>query len=73
MVNIASKIVKGGLEAIAKKLPRKSKAVLEAEGYYHPIGGGLKLSKPALVTTFGQFCGQLKQHRDTNTSALSWL
>jgi hypothetical protein len=47
MVNIASKIVKGGLEAIAKKLPRKSKAVLEAEGYYHPIGGGLKLSKPA--------------------------
>ena len=50
-MGIVSKTVKGGLEAaaeaIAKKLPRKSKAILEAEGYYHPIGGGLKLSKPA--------------------------
>jgi hypothetical protein len=46
-MGIASKIVKGGLEAVAKKLPRKSKAVLEAEGYYHPIGNKLKLSKPA--------------------------
>ena len=44
---MAFKIIKGGLEAVAKKLPRKSKAILEAEGYYHPIGGGLKLSKPA--------------------------
>ena len=46
-MGIASKIVKGGLEALAKKAPRKSKAVLEAEGYYHPIGNKLKLSKPA--------------------------
>jgi len=46
-MGIASKIVKGGLEAVAKKLPRKSKALLEAEGYYHPIGNKLKLSKPA--------------------------
>ena len=90
-MGIASKIVKGGLEALAKKArraedlerkaaeayaqmpeylqdpylglstsnigkvtksilekaPRKSKATLEAEGYYHPIGNKLKLSKPA--------------------------
>jgi hypothetical protein len=90
-MGIASKIVKGGLEAVAKKArraedlerkaaeayaqmpeylqdpylglstsnigkvtksilakaPRMSKAELEASGYYHPIGRGLKLSKPA--------------------------
>jgi hypothetical protein len=90
-MGIASKIVKGGLEAVAKKArraedlerkaaeayaqmpeylqdpylglstsnvgkvtksvlakaPRMSKAELEASGFYHPIGRGLKLSKPA--------------------------
>jgi hypothetical protein len=90
-MGIASKIVKGGLEAVAKKArraedlerkaaeayaqmpeylqdpylglstsnigkvtksvlakaPRMSKTELEASGFYHPIGRGLKLSKPA--------------------------
>ena len=44
---LAEKATQGALESVAKKAPRMSKAELEASGYYHPIGGGLKLSKPA--------------------------
>jgi len=44
---LAKKAAEGAAESVAKKLPRMSKAELEASGYYHPIGRGLKLSKPA--------------------------
>lgn len=34
-------------KSLLQKAPRMSKAELEASGFYHPIGRGLKLSKPA--------------------------
>lgn len=43
---LAEKAAEGALESVAKKAPRMSKAELEASGYYHPVGRGLKLSKP---------------------------